>query len=208
MAPSRTALRARLGLIVQISDVGSPAVRRLLTRLRSVAPKLAYMNVLFCGLPVFFIGQNNIGLSGDCDKFRFTQSLNSVMTDLARRYGARIMIIKEFNEAECGVLDLLLGFKFFRVATPNQYVMTRQHGSFFRATSDTLKSSYRKEINRSTNKFDQSGIEVEHHRGICVANRYTDYLHSLYQNVVDRAEHRLEVLPAEFFRSLAREFSR
>ena len=33
---------------------------------------------------------------------------------------------------------------------------------------------------------------------------YTDDVHRLYEDVVERAEHKLEVLPAEFFRQLAR----
>jgi predicted N-acyltransferase len=69
-----------------------------------------------------------------------------------------------------------------------------------------LRSHYRYKIKKSLRKFDAAGLRVETLSDPQqIATLYTDELHRLYYNVVDRAESKLEILPAEFFRQLVRQ---
>ena len=69
------------------------------------------------------------------------------------------------------------------------------------------RSRYRNQLLRSRKKFELSGLRVVHLRGgMGVEKLYTEDVHRLYLAVLNRAEVKLECLPAEFFRELARQF--
>src|SRR5207249_4285222 len=71
----------------------------------------------------------------------------------------------------------------------------------------SLRSHYRRKIMLSRKKFEKSGLWVEHLRGGDGIDRlYNDDVHRLYLSVLDGADVKLECLPAEFFRELARQF--
>lgn len=63
----------------------------------------------------------------------------------------------------------------------------------------------RHNLRRSIRKFDEAGLRVVQISGGEGADKlYTNDVHRLYESVWDRANSRLEKLPAEFFRQLAR----
>jgi predicted N-acyltransferase len=71
----------------------------------------------------------------------------------------------------------------------------------------SFRSRYRNQLRRSQKKFERSGLRVVHLRGgMGVDVLYNEDVHHLYLAVLDRADVKLECLPAEFFRELARQF--
>ena len=66
-----------------------------------------------------------------------------------------------------------------------------------------LRSHYRYKIHRSQRKFAAAGFRVAHSHGAEALPHYTDEVHQLYLAVHERAEVKLETLPAEFFRQWA-----
>ena len=191
---SRPVACASFGLYrTDLAALATPRVQTILNGLRSVAPKFAYMNMLFCGLPVS-IGQSSIGLAAGCDVSRLVKSLETLMSELGRGHMARLLVAKEFTEQECEALDLLRRHGYHRAQAPNQYVMRRRHASFSEYRK-ALKSDYRRNIDRSLKKFAASGLQVERiERGKCIAEVYTDDLHMLYW-AVRAALNSKEVLP-------------
>ena len=84
--------------------------------------------------------------------------------------------------------------------------MDRVHDSFDDYCA-ALKSAYRYELNRSRKKFARSGLEIVRvEDGAEISQIYSDHLHHMYKSVVERADHRLELLPVSFFRALAASF--
>ena len=188
-----------------IALLADAAVSRFVNQARRFVSNFAFVNVLFCGLPVS-IGQRNLGFTDECDKSRLTASLDALMSRLAQNHGASLIVAKEFTEEQCEALDGLMNYGYLSAATPNLYVMDRRHRSFSDYCS-SLKSGYRSEIKRSQKKFLEAGFQVERvQSGKLVAQTYSDELHGLYENVVRSADHKLELLPANFFRSLALAF--
>src|SRR5262249_42966340 len=70
-----------------------------------------------------------------------------------------------------------------------------------------IRSHYRYKMTRSRKKFRKAGLIVEQiHDPALMTALYTPEVHKLYQDVVARAEHKLEILPREFFLELVAEF--
>jgi predicted N-acyltransferase len=71
----------------------------------------------------------------------------------------------------------------------------------------SVRGRYRNQIKRSQKKFTQSGLRVVHARGAEHLDAlFTEDTYRLYLSVLEQAEVKLECLPAEFFRELARQF--
>lgn len=188
-----------------LAVLATPTIRTVLNGVRAAIPEFARMNMLFCGLPIS-IGQKSIGFATDCDTSRIIEMLDGLMCSFAQEHGASVLVMKEFTDAECRTVDRLLGCGYIRASTPNLYVMKRQHASFDDYCV-ALRSHYRYDVTRSLKKFARSGLVAERVcGGKLVAEAYTDKLHSLYEAVVARAEHRLEILPRSFFQTLALAF--
>jgi predicted N-acyltransferase len=69
-----------------------------------------------------------------------------------------------------------------------------------------VKSSRRRTIRKSREKFLNSGLKVVHLLGGEGADAlFTDEVYELYRGVLDRAAVRFEVLTAEYFREIARQ---
>lgn len=185
--------------------LAAPRLRGLLAAVRAVVPSFGYLKVLFCGLPVS-IGESAIGLSQECEPSRLIESISEVMAVLARTTRASLSIAKDFTDEERPVLDHFLEHDFLCGQLPYLYKMKHEFEDFS-AYLQALKSDYRQEINRTKKKFMRAGFSIETVRGEgAITHVYSNELHSLYEAVVQQAEHRLELLPESFFHGLAHAF--
>jgi predicted N-acyltransferase len=174
-------------------------------RLRRLWPSFLRVKVLFCGCPVS-TGDSHLRIAPGADHRALLGQLDRLMMRLARRQRTFFVVFKEFGAGEIARTDALLERDYVRAdSLPMNYFPTRFRD--FDHFCASVRSRYRNQIRRSRKKFAQSGLRVRHLRGGEGIDRlYTEEVHRLYLAVLDRAEVKLECLPAEFFRELARQF--
>jgi hypothetical protein len=189
---------------VDLAVLASARVKSAFGLIRHLAPRFGRVKVLFCGLPVS-LGQNSVAFARGCDAAEILRSLDSMMLEIAARERLSFRVFKEFDPGECRTLDLLLTLGWSRAESPCMHVLEPAFADFD-AYCAALTAHYRQDINRSRRKFSGAGFRYVRLRGHAVEAAYTEELHRLYLEVVERAENKLEVLPAEFFREVARRF--
>jgi predicted N-acyltransferase len=189
--------------------VASGWARRATEWVRRLWPNYLKFNVLFCGLPVS-AGEGHLNFAAaatGADRRQVVRLIDAEMRKLAREHRAKILIFKEFDEEtyhDCAELEAL-GY----IGVESTAVSTLECG--FASFDDYLaamRKRYRANIGRFERKFASAGMRLAAFSGDDAAERYTDEMHRLYEAVVEHSKTRLEILPAEFFRQLARRFER
>jgi predicted N-acyltransferase len=179
--------------------------RQALESARRVVPGLLKFPALFCGCPVS-TGQNHLRIAPWADEAQVLGQLNRLLHTLARKHRARWISFKEFAEPDVARIDGLVPLGYIRGSSPQMNCLPTRFRDLDHLCA-SLRSHYRRKIVLSKKKFEQSGLQIEHTRdGARIGQMYTDDVHKLYLSVLDRAEVKLECLPAEFFRELARQF--
>ena len=168
-------------------------------------PGFMKFGVLFCGLPIP-PAQSSLRFAPGADRAAIVRVLDGVMRQLARREGALLRVFKEFNQEQNAQLGVLSELGYIRGDIPPMHHFTARF-SDFGAYQNALKARYRSQIKRSIKKFEQAGFTARRvHEPSEVLRAYTDELQQLYLQVWRHSKYRLEQLPAEFFRELARAF--
>ncbi len=177
-------------------------VRRGTQAIRRVWRRYLYFNVLFVGLPVS-AGQSHLRIRPDANVQQVLAVIETVLDRLAREHGAWLTVLKEFTPSEANLLDGLERHGYVRVESLPMNCLEadyRDFDDFCRSRSGGARHNLR----RSARKFEEAGLRVVQLSGCEGADKlYTDEVHRLYEAVWDRADSRLEKLPAEFFRRLA-----
>lgn len=183
-----------------LADGAAKVVVRAIGKL---APPLVHLNILFCGL-CFSAGQSHLRFAPDADTKAILQELDRIAMRLAKQERARAIVFKEFDLDERRQVDELLECGYLLAdSLPMNHAPTGP--ADFQSFYEGLKSSKRHPIRTSQKKFEKAGLRVVQMKGGDGADRiYTDDVHRLYEAVLERAKVRLERLPAEFFRELAR----
>jgi predicted N-acyltransferase len=184
--------------------VGEPW-KKWVQSLRRWFPPLLRVKALFCGLPVS-TGQSHLRFAPGSDHQVILHLLDRLMTRVARAARTPFLVFKEFDEEEVSRCDELTALGYVRVdSLPMNYFPTRFRD--FDHFVASVRSRYRNQIKHSQKKFAQSGLRVVHARGAEHLDAlFTEDVYRLYLSVLERAEVKLECLPAEFFRELARQF--
>lgn len=199
------ALASLCALPVPLGVLAPPRVKRVveaLDRLRvPVRP-----TILFCGLPVS-AGQCHLLAVPQADPARVAAALDTLMVELARRHGIRLLCCKEFTGEDrqrfAGLADL--GWVFAEVPAMNYFDPQQPE---LAAHLGALRSKKRLDIRRSMRKAERAGMRLTRLRDPeAIVNCYSAAVHELYVAVVRRSAHRLETLPVEFFHTLARAFA-
>ena len=179
----------------------SPQPRRAVQAIRRVWPGCLQLPVLFCGLP-FSAGQSHLRIAAAADAREVLLQLDLAMTRLAAESGAVVIVCKEFTDRDLSRTESLRQLGYVR---GHSLPMNYFSGGFrdFDHFCSALRSHYRYKIHRSQRKFAAAGFRVAHFHGAEALPHYTDEVHQLYVAVHDRAEAKLEMLPAAFFRQLA-----
>jgi predicted N-acyltransferase len=177
-----------------------PRPRRVLGALRRVWPGCLKFPLVFCGLP-FSAGQSHLRLAPEADVRQVFDRLDAALREVADCVPNAAIVCKEFGEEELSRTDTLCELGYVRGSSLPMNCFPPRYGSFDEYCAN-LRSHYRYKIRRSQRKFARSGCHVAHYRGLEALPHYTDEVHRLYLAVAERAEARLETLPAEFFRRL------
>jgi predicted N-acyltransferase len=169
----------------------SPLAQRVVANVRRLFPRYLKFRVTFCGLPISIAGSNLRVVAG-VDAAAVVRALNERIEQISRERNTWLVIFKELNRHEAELLAPLQSLGFVRAESLPMNLITNEFGSF-----DA----------RSRKKLSQSGCAVHRLRGRASIERlYTPKLHAMYEGVVRRAEHRLEILPRTFFLELAERF--
>ena len=179
--------------------------KKRLQSIRQRFPRFLKFKVLFCGCPVS-TGQSHLRFAPGSDHRAILRLLDRLMIRVAGAEGTPLFVFKEFDEGEVGRTDELTALGYVRAdSLPMNYFPTRFRD--FDHFLASVRSRYRNQIKRSQAKLQQSGLRVIHARGAEHLDAlFTEDVHQLYLAVLERAEVKLERLPAEFFRELARRF--
>ena len=183
--------------------LASGALKKFVHGVRRVWGNYLRMKILFCGLPVS-AGQKSLILHPQADPAAVATELDRVLSQLAKELRAWFIVVKECDAADLAQLDRLQDHGYLRGdSLPMNHFEPR-----FRDLDDfcqALRSHYRYKINKSLKKFALAGMRLETLvEPECILATYTEQVHRLYVAVVERAEHKLEILPAEFFREMVR----
>jgi predicted N-acyltransferase len=182
-----------------------PLAQKIVQSVQKVIRPFFKFKVLLCGTPVG-TGQGNIAFAPDADLAELTVRLDEIATKLARTERAGFIAFKEFDKP---TIDRLAGLerRGYRIAkSVVKYTLKREFESFDEYYDSRSKRT-RANMRKFFQKFEEAGLRWEHVRGDAgVEQRYTDAVHELYLAVFRRAELKFELLPAAFFRELARQY--
>lgn len=179
-----------------------PAAQRFFAAVRRVWPSCFKFRILLGGLPVSTCG-NVLAVARPVDDERLAASLNEVAEGLARANGCGLISFKEFAPADATRVAALAGHDYLKATSVVAYSLPCEFDSFEGYQASRSKRT-RANIRRHFRKFEEAGLTCEHLRGRDGVERlFTDDVHRLYLNVLDRAATRFECVPAEFFRQLA-----
>lgn len=189
---------------VDMALLAEGAARTITKFVGRIIPRLIHVPIAMCGLPVS-AGQSNLRFRANADVPAVLELLDQLLTDWAKQHRAIAIVLKEFTDEQCDQIAAVASLGYRRA---DSLPMNRTDAVFsnFDAYMADLKSRQRYPIKKARQKFEQSGLEIVQVRGGEGADQiYTDEVHKLYLAVLDRAEVKFELLPAEFFRELARE---
>ena len=178
-------------------------VKAAVAPFRGIWPDTLNAKILFCGLPIPD-GGNHLRIQPSAHSPDVLRCIDATMLDLARSTGALVMVVKEFTDEETIQVRGLEDLGYLRGAIPPMHHFTRPFESF-EAYRDALRSNYRRQLDASIARFEALGATVSHHmEPDNIQRKFTDEVHGLYLDVLSHSAHRLETLPADFFRELPR----
>jgi predicted N-acyltransferase len=185
--------------------LASPWIRRAVGWVRWIVPRYLKFRVILCGMPVS-AGGSNLRLAPDVESGPVMEALNRELVRIAKQQRAWLVVAKEFDPDECRYVDHLARLGYLRTDSPPMNEFRHRYADFDAFLAE-VRSHYRYKINRSRKKFAKAGLRVERYTDpAAIAPLYTPEVHRLYEDVVARAEHKLEVLPREFFMQMSAQF--
>ncbi len=177
--------------------------KKLAGALGRVVPPLLNFNVVFCGLS-YSAGQNHLRISADADKAEVLKTLDDFLLQFAREEKARAIVFKEFTAEECDQLGELDDLGYRRADSLPMNCVSPEFSDFEDYLTN-LKSRKRYPIRQSQKKFANTDLRVVQMSGRDgAADVITDEVHELYEAVFHRAAVKLEKLPPDVFREIAR----
>jgi predicted N-acyltransferase len=168
-----------------------------------VCPWLMKHTMVMCGLPMS-TGDSQLRFAPHADRASVLAILDRLVRQFAKSEGARLILFKEFKTEGCRDLESLGSLGYRKADSFPMNLATTRYRDFEDYLSQ-VKSKKRRMLKSSLKKFAKGGfrvVEVTGREG--AAELYTDKVHRLYENVVNRSKIQFERLPAEFFRELAR----
>jgi hypothetical protein len=186
----------------EMIESAHPVSRQLRDRVRRIWPGFARMRVLFCGLPVPS-GGSHLRVREGAHLGTVIEEVERVMQRLARPHKARLLVFKEMGDNDTAVKKTLAYMGYIRGDIPPMHCMNAAFRNFAEYR-DALNSHYRRKVRLSQKKLKAAGFDALSGRGAAfVAEQFTSETHRLYAATRERAAHKLELMPVEFFHELA-----
>ena len=188
-------------MTIDLTDFADPRLAWIIRRAPKILSRFRKLNVLFCSLPGS-PGEKSLALASTDASPQILSVLDGVMCDLAADAGVDAIIYKEFGQDDLKWMSPLLELGYRRIAIPPMHLF-RPSFSNFAQYCTALRTRYRLQINRSTRKLKNTGIE----QSVLtdpdeILRVYTPEIHDMYCQMVARSDVKLEVFPIEYYRQL------
>jgi hypothetical protein len=188
-------------MTIDLADFAPPRVASIMRWLPGALSRFRNLKVFICGLPGLPADKAMAVPSSSAGPQIFAV-LDGLICDLAAQARSDGIIYKEFGNDDLECLNPLLGLGYRRVPTPPMHFFQPSFDDFSQYC-DALKTRYRQQVNRSTRKLKQPGIQLSILTDAEeIVRSYTSEVHALYYQMVAKAEMKMEVLPIEFFHQL------
>jgi GNAT acetyltransferase-like protein len=186
---------------VALDLLAAPVVRGPAALVRRCWNRFLRVPVVFAGLPVSF-GQSCFRLRPGAAAGPTIGAVAEVMEQTAQELGARILCWKEFTTGEASALSALPQFGYFPAASLPGCSLPICWGTFAEYLAG-MRAGYRRQALAALGARTRAGLSIRVADNTAAA---CDLMYPLYEQVIDRARHRLERLGPEFFRQLVRHF--
>jgi predicted N-acyltransferase len=197
-AGGRLAGTATLSRMSVSLDLLAPrAVRWSISAARRLHPGFLKVPVVFCGLPVSF-GQSCLRFNPSGDRSRVVRAVTQAMAEFAGQEGAAVLCLKEFSDAEAGHLHALEAMGYIRARSLPACPLRLEWRTFEEYVA-ALRAPYRRQILADLHTRGGRGVEL---RIVEDFSAETEPIFALYEQVIDRAEFRLERLNQTFLKRL------
>jgi predicted N-acyltransferase len=184
----------------------SPLAHRVVAKVRRLFPRYLKFRVTFCGLPIS-IGGSNLRVTAGAEAPQVVRQLNDAIEQISRDRRTWLVVYKELDRHEAELVAPLASADYVRAESLPMNRIARTFDSFHEMLG-AMRSHYRYKIIRSRKKFARSGLKLHRLTGReAIEALYTPEVHALYESVTRQAEHRLEILPRQFFLELASRFA-
>lgn len=183
-----------------------PGVQSWFNTIRKVWRSFFQFKVLLQGLPVT-TGESQLAVVPGVEMTKLAPLLDEIACKLARAEGSNFISVKELDESSAALLAPLENHGYRRADSVLTWTLKSEFASFddyYNTRTKRTRANMRKYMKR----FEDAGLRFKHVKGGEGADvLYTDDVHELYMAVFRRAAVKFEVLPAEFFREVARQMS-
>ncbi|QDV55073.1 GNAT family N-acetyltransferase [Rosistilla oblonga] len=184
---------------------GGP-LQKLIGFVRRVLPSFLFLKIVFAGLPVS-AGQRGLVMLPDTNHQEVVRLMDDALATIARREAVGLIVIKEFEQTDSDWADQFS--RQYRYYKADSLPMNRLELAFdsFDDYLAARSSRSRSSIRQSRRRLRDTGCQlIQLPGGSEAIERFNDEAHRLYLAVLGKSHSRLETLPAEFFRELARQF--
>ena len=193
-------------------DLLNPGLQGIAKGVRHLFPGFLKVRMLFCGLPI------SIGKHTLCSKHRSFDSLvvdgvATAMKNIAFEQKIRILCAKEFLSTDIDRVNRFQSHGFFRAPSIPRIGLPVRWPDVATYMSD-LRSDYRRQLKANVRKIGRTFAELEHSardlgktdfprlRLLSPTPSLAATFASLYAQVMDRVEFKLEMLDGNYFRRM------
>ena len=188
-------------MTIDVTDFADPLVGWVIKHTPKVLSRFRKLKVLFCSLPGS-PGEKSLAVVTPDASPQILAALDDVMSELAKKTGVDAIIYKEFGEGDLRWMAPLLERGYRSIAIPPMHLLKPSFENFAQYCA-ALRTRYRQQINRSTRKLKNTGIEQ---RVLTDAEEilrlYTPEIHAMYCEMVAKSDLKLEVFPIEYYREM------
>ena len=193
-------------MTIDLLDLADTRLAWIIRRVPGMLSRLRKLKVMMCGLPGS-PGEKCLALTPTNVSAQVLSQLDAAIGDLAARSAMDVIAFKEFGKDDLEWMSPLLNLGYRCIPSLPMHLFKPSFPDFSHYCA-ALKTRYRQQINRSTRKLKNSGVELSVLTDPEEILRvYTPQVHALYHQMVAKAELNLEVLPIDFFRELTSRLS-
>jgi predicted N-acyltransferase len=190
-------------MTIDLTDFADPRLTKIIKWMPGMS-KFRRLKALFCSLPGT-PGDRSIALTPAAKSEQVLALVDGVLDKLAAQNGIDAVMYKEFTPAELEWMNPLLDLGYRTIVIPPMHLLPPSFANFaqYRAA---LRSSYRKQVNRSMRKLTNAGIEAKVLNDADeILRLYTPDVHAMYCEMVAKSDVKLEVFPIEYYQQLTKQ---
>ena len=190
---------------VDVAMLGPAFTQWSTSLIRRVWKSFLKVPVLLGGSPVSNC-RGQLILSDEVDSDRAVATLDAIVAEIVKQAPVAYIAYKEFKTPLSDRVSGLQKFGYLKLHSQITYDLVGEYDSFQSYLATRGKVS-RARIRKRFQKLEAEGLTcVQCRGGEGAVERFTDEVYKLYLNVLAKAEKKLERLPVEYFRELARQY--